>query len=305
MRGRNHGDFDDSLETRDKNGHWFREWRTRSPSVWVIVEQWAHDCGYRLVGLKGSRRLYARRIFGAVFWVEFRKKPETVRVSGWLTLGFWSRAARLFKVDEMHPVGVPFFLGKRTNQTALRDLSLFLSRVGESPIAGAFRIGLSDLGLHSFLILTASLGILSATLWVAMANSGVPSMWGAEVTLTWGTTLLAMMAVFSVEVLLLYLLDARLRVLGGRPKWKWVGQTMSVALVVTAAVWSYQTLPNRLQLGWVKQACFSTHSTNRAANQCRMALDRLPSDARKDVLARWRSSMGSKGGSNTLRDSAR
>lgn len=166
-------------EDTNRDGHWFRDFSVRQES-WPAIESWASEFGYRLVAMKGKRRLYQKGDEESLYqtFVDFRHEENRLVVSSWITTNFKMRLMTLFLVPEVLLVDPQkSWKGIRVRRDTCRDLNGLLSRFRQPEILGSLGFHITDtdlstLFLSAFLIIPVH-AFLVASLWKLQVRAGL------------------------------------------------------------------------------------------------------------------------------------
>lgn len=141
-------------EETNRDGHWYRDFSVRQES-WPLIEHWASEFGYRLVAMKGKRRLYQKGDESSLYQtlVDFRHEENRVVISCWITVSFKMRVFTLFRIPQelqVEPQGG--WKGIRARRDACRDLNPLLVRFRQPEIVGSQGFHLTDIDLSTLFL---------------------------------------------------------------------------------------------------------------------------------------------------------
>lgn len=145
-------------EETNREGNWCRDFSVRSES-WPLIEHWTSEYGYRLVAMKGTRRLYQKGDDESLYqvFVEFRHQENRIILSSWIQTNFKMRLMTLFLVPAVllvEPQGS--WKGKSIRRDTCRDLNSLLMRFRQPEIVGSGGFHITDMD-HSTLFLSVLL----------------------------------------------------------------------------------------------------------------------------------------------------
>ena len=140
-------------ELLDRDGHWTREFPSRS-IIWPIIEHWAAENGYHLVALRANRRLYQLGEEGGSFVTYFELAPgRNPRAGeGLVAASFRARAFRAFLLPAEVPMDPRGWVGLRYRRFICRTLNSFLERCGQPPILHSKNFHPADLDATTLIL---------------------------------------------------------------------------------------------------------------------------------------------------------
>ena len=140
-------------EEYNREGQWERQFSLRY-EMWVPLESWASDLGYRLIAMRGQRRLYVKAHPGKLCksYVDVRQSDRGVSLSAWAEPHFLLRLLYLLSLpSELNPE--PGGLkGIRIRRGLCRDLNNLLVRLNQPIVFQSDRFHPADLDWSLYLL---------------------------------------------------------------------------------------------------------------------------------------------------------
>jgi len=252
-------------ELLDRDGHWTREFPSRS-IIWPLVEHWAAENGYHLVALRANRRMYQLGEEGQSFvtYLEMRQDGTRVRLKAWSVASFRARAFRAFMLPAEVPIDPRGWVGLRYRRFICRGLNSLLERCGQPPILHSQNFHLADLDATTLILGSTLLWSVCLLTWRAVLTVKLPPFpWRLELVDAIVTPMAvpaATMALFCAVVAGVHHFFVVKRFAGLTVKWASLAAFLTLIFGLTIGL-SRVTGP-RVLIRRVSTQCFPTYESS-------------------------------------------
>ncbi len=268
-----------SYEETDRDGRWFRSFSLRA-EPWVFVEHWACENNFRMIAVKGSRRLYVKNQEARWLrqYVEVKAAPNNARleIKAWMLAGWGAKLASFYRIPTPLNLLEQGWIGMRTRRGFTTELNALLIRFRQSVITGSTGFHWNDMRPET-LAFGGGLALISLLFpLLFLAQMPLSKAWlGYSLTQTLNQFLwVAVPAVVSVGILATVYRFSEQR---------WVRSTTAAVIFFIAlgiAGYRFHTDVGK----HVTKVAFANCFESIAHSSCQVWLQSIPADKRMDII---------------------